>query len=76
MNEREQLTQLCLALGADRIQAETMAAQLLKRTDQLVAERGIGREEAMAYLLQLVTRGRNGQTPDGIAGQFLPGGKK
>jgi len=70
MNEREQLTRLCLKPGADRVQAETMAAQLVKRTDQLAAERGIGREEAMAYLLQIVTKGRSGETPAGFAGQF------
>jgi hypothetical protein len=69
MNEHEQLTQLCLKLGADRVQAERMASQLVKRTDQLVAERGISRMDAMGYLLQLVTKGRNGETPAGFEGQ-------
>ena len=76
MNEHEQLAQLCLKLGAERLQAETMATQLGKRADQLVAERGISRVEAMAYLLQLVTKGRNGETPTGFEGQSLPIDKK
>jgi hypothetical protein len=46
-----------------------MASQLVKRTDQLVAERGISRMDAMGYLLQLVTKGRNGETPAGFEGQ-------
>ena len=69
MNEHEQLTQLCLKLGADRVQAATMAAQLVKRADQLVAERGISRTEAMAHLLELVTKGCGGETPAGFEGQ-------
>jgi len=68
MNEHEQLTQLCLKLGADRVQASTMATQLVKRADQLVAERGIGRTEAMAHLLELVTKGHRGETPTGFEG--------
>ena len=70
MNELEQLTQLCLRLGAERSQAGTMAAQLSKRADQLAAERGLTRAEAMAHLLQLVVKGRNGEPPPGFEGQF------
>jgi hypothetical protein len=40
-----------------------MARQLIKRADQLVAERGQTREEAMAYLLRLVVQGRSGEVP-------------
>jgi hypothetical protein len=69
MNEHEQLAQLCLKLGADRVQAGTLAAQLAKRADQLVAERGISRAEAMVHLLELVTKGRRGETPHGFEGQ-------
>jgi len=69
MNEHEQLIRLCLKLGAERAQAETMASQLAKRADQLVTERGIARTEAMAYLLQLLVKGRNGETPAGFEGQ-------
>jgi hypothetical protein len=76
MNELEQLTQLCLRLGAEHMQAEKMAMQLSKRADQLVAERGISRVEAMAYLLQLVTKGRNGDPPPGFEGQSLTTDKK
>jgi hypothetical protein len=76
MNERDQLIQLCLKLGSERAQAETMAAQLAKRADQLAAERGIDRTEAMSYLLQLLVKGRNGETPTGFEGQSLPIDKK
>lgn len=65
MSELEQLTEACLRLGAGRAQAETMAAQLLKRTAQLAAERGITREAALAHLLKLVVQGRAGEAPPG-----------
>ena len=68
MTEHEQLTQLCLKLGAERGQAEAMAVQLSKRADQLVVERGLSRTDAMAYLLQLVAKGRSGETPPGFEG--------
>ena len=76
MNELEQLTQLCLRLGAERVQAGTMAAQLSKRADQLATERGIPRTEAMAHLLQVVVKGHNGETPPGFSGQSLVIDKK
>lgn len=66
MSEEEQLTQLCARLGAGPDQARAMAAQLLKRAGQIVTERGGTREEALAYLLQLVVKGRNGETPPGF----------
>lgn len=68
MTEAEQLAQLCERLGAPRAQAEIMAAQLLKRADQHAAERGITREAALTRLLDLVVKGRAGQTPEGFAG--------
>ena len=69
MTEREQLIQLCAKLSAPSPEAAaTMADQLIKRCDQLVAQRGIGRVEAMAYLLQLVTQGAQGETPPGFEG--------
>jgi hypothetical protein len=40
-----------------------MARHLIKRTDQLAAERGQSREETMAYLLRLVMQGRSGEVP-------------
>jgi len=64
MNELEQLTALCRRLGAEPAQAGVMAAQLQKRADQLAAERGIERTAAMAYLLELVVKGRNGEPPE------------
>ena len=60
MNELEQLTEACLRMGAERPQAATMAAQLLKRAAQLAAERGVTRETALASLLQLVVQARTG----------------
>jgi hypothetical protein len=52
MTEHEQLCQLCLKLGAPSpTAAATMAEQLRKRCEQLMVTRGLGRVEAMAYLL-------------------------
>ena len=56
----EMLVRLCTGLGAGADQARAMAAQLTKRADQLAAERGIPREDAMRYLLEVVTKGRAG----------------
>lgn len=63
MDELAQLTRLCRGLGATPEQAVAMARQLIKRADQLMAERGRTREEAMAYLLRLVVQGRGGEVP-------------
>ena len=63
MTEFEQLTQLCEKLGSPSDQAKTMAGQLQKRATQLAAERGIAREAAMKYLLDLVVQGRRGENP-------------
>ncbi len=63
MTELEQLTQLCTGLGAPPAQAAVMAAQLQKRATQFAAERGVTREVAMQYLLELVVKGRHGETP-------------
>jgi hypothetical protein len=62
-DEREQLIRLCEKLGAARPQAEAMATQLLKRAEQLAAERGTTREAALARLLELVVQGRSGVPP-------------
>lgn len=66
MNEIEQLTAVCERLGAAPAQARTMAAQLLKRADQLVAGRGLTREAALAHLLDVVVKGRAGEVPPGF----------
>lgn len=59
--EVEMLTEVCVKLGAPEEQARTMAAQLLKRADQLAEERGTGREDELRRLLQLVIAGREGR---------------
>jgi hypothetical protein len=63
MSELAQLTEFCRKLGAPQGQAEAMAQQLLKRAEQLAAERGQTREAAMGYLLRLVTQGSAGRVP-------------
>ena len=63
MTEEEQLRALCEKLGASPTQSATMAAQLQKRAVQLAAERGITREAALAHLLNVVVKGRNGELP-------------
>jgi hypothetical protein len=65
MNEHEQLVAFCERMGSPRAQAETMAAQLSKRADQLAATRGITRVEAMRHLLDVLVKGRNGEGPEG-----------
>lgn len=67
MTELEQLTALCERLGASPGQASTMAAQLLKRAEQLAVERRIGRVEALAYLIELVIRGRAGEESEAVS---------
>lgn len=69
LGERDQLVLLCARLGAPTPEmAATMADQLIKRCDQIAAERGIPRVEAMAYLLELVTKGSRGEPPPGFEG--------
>jgi hypothetical protein len=63
MSELEQLTRLCERLGAAPAQAATMAAQLLKRAEQLAAERGGTREAELKRLLDLVVQGHAGKVP-------------
>jgi galactokinase len=62
MTELEQLTELCMRLGAAPTQAVVMATQLQKRADQMAAERGVTRVAAMHYLLEAVVKGRQGET--------------
>jgi hypothetical protein len=63
MKEYDQLTQLCERLGAPPVQAAAMAAQLLKRAEQLSVERARPREEMMSHLLRLLVQGRAGEVP-------------
>ncbi len=71
MSELEQLTELCAKLGAERSAAATMAAQLQKRATQFAHERGVTREEAMRYLLEVLVKGRQGESPDNITAPRL-----
>ncbi|HVT74066.1 MAG TPA: hypothetical protein VHD61_13100 [Lacunisphaera sp.] len=71
MSELDQLAACCIRLGAPPAQAAVMARQLLKRAEQLAAERNQTREEALASLLSLVVQGRRGEVPPG----FPPPGK-
>ena len=64
MTELGQLTQVCARLGAPQAQAQTMAAQLLKRAGQLAAERGTTREAELARLMEIVVAGRAGTVSD------------
>ena len=70
--EREQLLALCVRMGATPAQAAAMSDQLLKRCDQLVAERGWTREKAMEHLLTVLVKGRNGETVPGFEGGRPP----
>jgi galactokinase len=65
MTELEQLIALCQRLGAVPAQAATMAAQLQKRAGQLAGERGITREVAMKYLLDVLVKARQGEISAG-----------
>lgn len=73
MNEIEQLSALCIRLGGTPEQAPVMAAQLLKRADQLASERGIDRTRALAHLIEVVIKGRAGETPEKIDAKKFPG---
>jgi hypothetical protein len=73
MDELEQLTRLCLKLGAPPEQADAMARQLMKRADQLAVSRRQSREEVMAYLLRLVVEGRGGGVPKEFPAPDQPG---
>ena len=48
---------LLVTMGCPAAKAGEMAAQLVKRSGQLAKERDISREEAMAYLLNLMRQG-------------------
>lgn len=60
MSELQLLTQALTNLGATPAQAGAMAAQLLKRAQQLSAERGTSPEQELAYLLRSVVSAREG----------------
>lgn len=64
MSEPAGLSDFFRSLGADATQAATMARQLARRADQVAAERGIPREQALAELLRKIAEGRSGHLPD------------
>lgn len=72
MSEIEQIERLCRSLGADGEQARRMAEQLLKRADQIAAERNCDRLQAMQHLLSLTFQGAQGETPPGFEGGKPP----
>ena len=72
MSEIDQMTGLCRQLGASPEQAPIMAAQLLKRADQLAVDRGIERTAALSYLVELVMKARNGETPSAFPPSTKP----
>lgn len=55
------VTQLFVNLGAETRQAGVMAAQLLKRANQIAEERQISKVEATETLLKQVIQARNGE---------------
>ena len=73
VDELTKLTALCAKLGAAPAQADAIARQLIKRADQLSAERGQSREETMTYLLRLVVQGRSGEVPPEFQPPKTPG---
>ncbi|MDQ8188148.1 hypothetical protein [Pelagicoccus sp. SDUM812002] len=62
MGEIEQVAGVLKQLGAEDDQAKVMAAQLIKRAEQISEERGVEKVSALAELLQLVKSGRDGET--------------
>ncbi len=72
MSDEDQVMRLCQRWGASEAQARVMAKQLLKRADQLAAERGWTRVEAMAHLLTLVAKGSQGETTPEFPGGRPP----
>jgi hypothetical protein len=72
MSEHQRLVALACKLGAAPAQAEILARQLAKRAEQLAVERGLTRIAAMAHLLELFVKGRQGETPAGFEGRKPP----
>ncbi|WP_309026009.1 hypothetical protein [Pelagicoccus enzymogenes] len=62
MAEVDQVASILEQWGAEGSQAKVMAAQLLKRAEQISEQRGVEKVEALADLLKLVKAGRDGET--------------
>jgi hypothetical protein len=56
----ETLAEFCRSMGALPPQDRHMASQILKRADQISAERGIERLEAVRELLELMIKAHGG----------------
>ncbi|MEO0510782.1 MAG: hypothetical protein AAF065_13095 [Verrucomicrobiota bacterium] len=56
----KQVTSLFVKLGAEKMQAEVMARQLLRRAQQIAQERGISEVDALGTLLKQVVEARHG----------------
>lgn len=56
----DEVTMIFVNMGADPVQAKTMAAQLLKRARQIADERDTTELEALETLLKQVIEARNG----------------
>lgn len=61
--EVEQIARLFVGMGAAPDSARVMASQLMKRSEQIAAEQGIERVEALDGLLRAAIRGRQGLPP-------------
>lgn len=67
LSDEEQIArivEICRRLGSPLGQAEVMARQLWKRSEQLAAEQGVKQYEALDHLLRLMISGRHGVGPD------------
>lgn len=62
MGEVEQLTKMFEQMGAEPVQAEVMARQLLKRAEQIAERERIDKLTALSRLLQIVKAGRAGES--------------
>jgi hypothetical protein len=54
----EQVSALFIRMGAEREASQVMARQLLKRSKQIAAERGVSELEALEKLLKQVVEAR------------------
>lgn len=72
VEDLEHVKRLCRSFGADDEQATIMAKQLMKRAEQIAAERNCDQVEAMRYLLDIALKGAQGEVPPGFEGGEPP----
>lgn len=63
MSDELQLAAFCRNMGVQPPRDRLMARQLLKRADQIAAERGVEPLEALQELLSLLVSAKNGGNP-------------